>query len=70
MALKTIDGNEKKTRRKFSSFDFRFEISTKNSIRITLHPDAVFFFKISFAQAERPGYASNKLSVMSQHASY
>ena len=46
MALKNQDGNKKKTQRKFSSSDFRFEIGAKNCIRITLHPDAVFFFKI------------------------
>ena len=42
MALKNKNGN-KKTRRKFSSSGFRFEINTKNCMRITLGPDAVFF---------------------------
>ena len=44
MALKNKDGN-KKTRLKLSSSDFRFEISAKNCIRITLHPVSVFFFQ-------------------------
>ena len=41
----------KKTRRKFSSFDFRFEFSTKNWIRITLFPDAPFIFKFQHTKA-------------------
>ena len=45
MALKNKDGNKKKTRHKISSSDFRFEISEKNCIRITLGPVAVFFFQ-------------------------
>ena len=36
----------KKTRRKFSSSESRFEINAKNCIRITLHLEALFFFKI------------------------
>ena len=42
MALRNKEGN-KKTPNKFSNSDFRFEISEKNCMRITLGPDAVFF---------------------------
>ena len=43
MVLKNKEGNKKEICRKFSSSDFRFEISAKNCIRITLGPEAVFF---------------------------
>ena len=43
MVLKNKEGNKKEICRKFSSSDFRFEISAKNCIRITLGPEVVFF---------------------------
>ena len=43
MVLKNKEGNKKEICCKFSSSDFRFEISAKNCIRITLGPEAVFF---------------------------
>ena len=45
MVLKNKEGNKKEICRKFSSSDFRFEISAKNCMRITICPDAVFFFQ-------------------------
>ena len=40
-----------KTWRKFLSFDFRFEIGTKNSFRKKLHPDALFSKKTPYGFA-------------------
>ena len=45
MALKNKDDNKKRTQCKFSSSDFRFEISVKKCIRINLGLEVVFFFQ-------------------------
>ena len=45
MALKNKEDNKKTSN--FSNSDFRFEISAKNCINITIRPDSVFIFKLT-----------------------
>ena len=62
----TKKASYKKTCNFFLSFDFKFEISTKNSFRNSLHPDAVFskIFSYGMAALWGVGYTRAKIQIL------